>query len=210
MKKFAFLAFALFSYTHSFSQAIVTITDYQKAQEPAIQYEIPYPEATVTKALEDTLEKQGYKGKDSKGYTLYRDVRSSAIGPDTYNLYFRIDHKSKNEKETSIVTLMITKDDIFISEATDMDIVTNAKAYLQNLKPIVQAYDLEQQISSQIDAVRKADKKLGDLRSDSTDIAKREAKIQLQIQDNISSIAAQKADIERQKLILETLKAKRK
>jgi hypothetical protein len=210
MKKFAFLTFALFSYVHSFSQAIVTITDYQKAQEPAIQYELPYPEETVTKALEDTLEKQGYKGKDTKGYTLYRDVHSTAIGPDSYNLYFKVDRKSKNEKETSIVTLMISKDDIFISEATDMDIVNNAKVYMQNLKPVVQAYDLEQQINAQMDAVRKADKKLTDLTSDSVDIAKKEAKIKIQIQDNITSISNQKADIERQKLILETLKSKRK
>jgi hypothetical protein len=210
MKKLAFLTFALFSYVHSFSQAIVTITDYQKAQEPAIQYELPYPEETVTKALEDTLEKQGYKGKDTKGYTLYRDVHSAAIGPDNYNLYFKVDRKSKNEKETSIVTLMISKDDIFISEATDMDIVNNAKVYMQNLKPVVQAYDLEQQISTQMDAVRKADKKLTDLTSDSVDIAKKEAKIKIQIQDNITSIANQKADIERQNLILETLKSKRK
>jgi len=210
MKKFAFLTFALFSYVHSFSQAIVTITDYQKAQEPAIQYELPYSQETVTKALEDTLEKQGYKGKDTKGYTLYRDVHSTAIGPDNYNLYFKVDRKSKNEKETSIITLMISKDDIFISEATDMDIVNNAKVYMQNLKPVVQAYDLEQQISAQMDAVRKADKKLTDLTSDSVDIAKKEAKIKIQIQDNITSITNQKADIERQKLILETLKSKRK
>lgn len=210
MKKFVFLTFTLFSYVHSFSQAIVTITDYQKAQEPAIQYELPYPEETVTKALEDTLEKQGYKGKDTKGYTLYRDVHSTAIGPDSYNLYFKVDRKSKNEKETSIVTLMISKDDIFISEATDMDIVNNAKVYMQNLKPVVQAYDLEQQINAQMDAVRKADKKLTDLTSDSVDIAKKEAKIKIQIQDNITSISNQKADIERQKLILETLKSKRK
>jgi hypothetical protein len=210
MKKLAFLTFALFSYTHSFSQAIVTITDYEKIQEPAIQYEIPYAEETVTKAIEDTLEKQGYKGKDTKGYTLYRDVHSTAIGPDTYNLYFKVDRKSKNESETSIITLMISKDDIFISEATDMDIVTNAKNYIQNLKPVVQAYDLEQQINKQMDAVRKANKKLDDLTSDSVDIAKKEAKIKLQIQDNISSLASQKAEIEKQQLILETLKGKRK
>ena len=90
MKKLAFLTIALFSFSHSFSQAIVTITDYQKIQEPAIQYEIPYAEETVTKAIEDTLEKQGYKGKDTKGYTLYRDVHSTALGPDTYNLYFKV------------------------------------------------------------------------------------------------------------------------
>ena len=210
MKKLAFLTFALFSHVHSFSQAIVTITDYQKAQEPAIQYELPYSQETVTKALEDTLEKQGYKGKDTKGYTLYRDVHSTAIGPDNYNLYFKVDRKSKNEKETSIVTLMISKDDIFISEATDMDIVNNAKVYMQNLKPVVQAYDLEQQITAQMDAVRKSNKKLTELTSDSVDIAKKEAKIKIQIQDNITSITNQKADIERQKLILETLKSKRK
>jgi hypothetical protein len=210
MKKIVFLTIVLFSYAHSFSQAIVTITDYQKIQEPAIQYEIPYSEDIVTKALNDTLEKQGYKGTTKAGFTLYRDVRLKAIGPDSYNLYFKIDHKSKNEKDASIVTMMMQKDDIFISEATDMDIVVNAKAYMLNLKPIVQAYDLEEQINSQMDAIRKSNKKLNDLVSDSVDIAKKEAKIKLQIQDNIGSIGSQKADIEKQKLILETLKGKRK
>jgi hypothetical protein len=210
MKKIAFLTFALFSYTHSFSQAIVTITDYQKIQEPAIQYEIPFSEDIVTKALTDTLEKQGYKGATKSGFTLYRDVHIKAIGPDSYNLYFKVDRKSKNEKDASIVTMMMQKDDVFISEATDMDIVVNAKSYMQNLKPVVQAYDLEQQINYQMDAIRKADKKLNDLVSDSVDIAKKDAKIKLQIQDNISSMTSQKAEIEKQKLILETLKGKRK
>jgi hypothetical protein len=210
MKKLAFLTLALLCYTHSFSQATVTITDYQKIQEPAIQYEIPYPEDVVTQALEDTLEKQGYKGTSKGGFMVYRDVHLAAIGPDSYNLYFRVDRKSKNEKDASIVTLMMSKDDIFISEATDMDIVVNAKAYMQNLKPIVQSYDLEEQINSQVDAVRKADNRLNNLVSDSVDIAKKEAKIQLQIQDNITSMTAQKAEIEKQKLILQTLKAKRK
>ncbi|HMG83606.1 MAG TPA: hypothetical protein VK559_11270 [Ferruginibacter sp.] len=210
MKKLAFLTIALLAYTHSFSQAIVTITDYQKLQEPAIQYEIPYTEDIVTQALEDTLEKQGYKGTSKSGFMLYRDVHLAAIGPDTYNVYFRIDRKSKNEKDASIITMMMSKDDIFISEATDMDIVNNAKTYIQNLKPVVQAYDLEQQINSQTDALRKANNKLNNLVSDSVDIAKKAAKIQLQIQDNIASMLAQKAEIDKQNMILQTLKAKRK
>lgn len=210
MKKLALLTFVLFSYVHSFSQPIVTITDYQKIQEPAIQYEIPYTEDVVTQALEDTLEKQGYKGNNKGGFTMYRDVHLAAIGPDTYNLYFKVERKSKNEKDASIVTMMLQKDDIFISEATDMDIVTNAKSYIQNLKGISQSYDLEEQINDQTDAVRKADQRLNNLVSDSVDIAKKEAKIQLQIQDNITNMAAQKTEIEKQQLILQTLKAKRK
>ncbi|MBI3883708.1 MAG: hypothetical protein HY305_05725, partial [Sphingobacteriales bacterium] len=51
MKKILLSLFAIAVYTYSFSQARITVTDYNKVQEPAVENEIMYPVKTVTKAI---------------------------------------------------------------------------------------------------------------------------------------------------------------
>ncbi len=65
----------------------------------------------------------------------------------------------------------------FIGDSTDAGLVSNAKQFLNDLITTVTAYDLEQQISGQQLAVKKADKKLGDVVSDGQDLVKKKKKL---------------------------------
>lgn len=211
MKKIFLLAAAYFITAGAIAQARTVTTEYQKNMQPAVEAEVPFPEKTVMKSIIDKMEKAGYRGKEVKGYMVFRSVRLQELGPDSYDLYFKTDKKSKKEKDASIVTMLVSSGyDKFISEADNADLIENAKKFLNKQTATSEAYDLELQIKDQEEITKKADKKLADLVEDGEDLQKKKAKIEKDIEENTKKQADQKAEIEKQKQIFETLKGKRK
>jgi len=192
-------------------QSRTATVEYQKINRQAIVADVPFPEKTIRDAIDNKMELMGYKGKDSKGFTVYKGVRMPELGNDSYDLYFMADRKSKKEKENSTVTLLISKGfDNFVADSNDARVVTNAKNYLDTLKNMIADYDLQQQIMAQEDVVKKADKKYTGYIDDAADLEKKRKKIEKDIEDNKKAQVDQQAEIERQKTILETLRGKRR
>lgn len=81
---------------------------------------------------------------------------------------------------------------------------------MNNLRDVIAAYDLEQQIIAQENEVKKADKKSANLISDASDLQNKLKKIESEIQTNIKDQADQVKELDRQKQILENLKLQRK
>jgi uncharacterized coiled-coil protein SlyX len=210
MKKLCVLLSFAAMYTGISAQSRTTTVEYQKVNRDAVVHELPYPEKTVINAIQDTLEKLGYKGKESKGFLVFRGVQMSALGNDNYDLYFSTDRKSRREKDISELTIMVSRGaDNFVTEANDPGIIKNMRSYLDNINPTVAHYDLEQQIAEQEDVVRKAEKRAANLSDDADDLQKKMKKVEEQIADNIKDQAKQKDEVEKQRLALEALKAKR-
>ena len=206
----AFIISIVFSAV-SFAQSHTETVTYQKISRQAVVNEIPFPEKTVRDAIDDKMGQMGYKGKDVKGFTVYKSVRLADLGSDSYDLYFSADRKSRKEKEYSNLTLMISKGfDNFVADSSDSRLISNAKNYLDSIKIMIGAYDLEQQIIAQEDAIKKADKKYNNLVEDGQDLEKKKRNIEKDIEDNIKNQANQKAETEKQRQILETLRGKRK
>lgn len=195
----------------SFGQARTGTADYQKVSRAAILNDMPFPAKTVENALIDNFLKKGYKSSSSKGFTVFKGVRLTELGPDSYDLYFSAERVSRRDKDNSTLTLLISKGfDAFINEADDATLITNAVAYMNGLRDIVAAYDLEQQIADQENAVKKAEKKDSNLKDETEDLQKKKSKIESDIARNIKDKADQEKEVANQKQILETLKAKRK
>ena len=191
-------------------QSQTTTVEYKKINRDAVSRELPFPEKTVINAIEDTLEKMGYHGKESKGFMVFKGVALSAFGTESYDLYISTDRKSKREKESSVVTMMVSKgEDNFITEAADPGTIKSIKNYLDNISPSIAHYDLEQQIAAQEDIVRKAERKSANLSEDADDLQKKKKKIEEQIADNIKDQAKQKDELTKESQLLEALKAKR-
>ncbi|CAN5723064.1 hypothetical protein BH11BAC4_BH11BAC4_15730 [soil metagenome] len=194
-----------------FAQTKGMDVEYQKQLRPAVVNDLPFDAKTVEKAIDDTLSKLGYKSTSSKGFTVYKGVRLAELGPDSYDLYFMVDKKSRKDNENSTVTLMLTKGfDAFVSSSSDPSVYEHSKTYLDSLRNTVARYDLEQQIMAQEEAIKKADKKNTDYREEGKDLEKKKRKLEDQIADNIKDQANQVKELEKQRQILEVLKRKRK
>ncbi len=211
MKKIRLLFSVMIIYSGAFAQTHTVNVDYQKVSREALVNEIYFSEKTVSNAIEASMDKLGIKGKSSKGYIVYKGVRLPELGNDAYDLYFSVDRKSRKEKETSSVTMMISKgEDNFVTSSTDAALMTKTKAYLDNLWDMVGVYDLEQQIVAQEDLVKKNEKKMNNLTEDATDLEKKRKKIEDDINNNKKAQVSQQEELENQKKILETVKGKRK
>lgn len=211
MKKLFFVTIAVAIYGTSIAQSRLATAEYQKTKQPGIELDVPFPEKTVSKSIDDYFQKLGYKGKDTKGYLTYKGVRLPQLGPDIYDLYFKTDKKSRKEKDATTVTLMISSGyEKFIGDTTNAPLIDSAKNYMNGLTDRVAAYDLDQQITEQDVALKKALKKLTNLTETGQDLQKKKVKIENDISDNLKGQASQKAESEKQQQILQTLRDKRK
>lgn len=211
MKKSIAILVALLANICVFSQARLTTAEFQKVMQPAIETEMLFGEKTITDAVEAKMQKLGYKGKEYKGYIVYKGVTIPDFKNNTYDLYFKAARKSRKEKENSYVTLLIsTGYEKFVGDTSNSDAIEQGKKFLDNLMPVVEAHDLELQIADQESATQKAEKKLNNLVSDGEDLVKKKEKLEKEIEENIKKVAEQKVELENQKQIGNTLKAKRK
>ena len=212
MKKNYILATLLMLSNLGFAQSRYTIVQFNKKEVPAVISEIPFAESTVKEALDKNFEKMGYRGKKVKDFLLYNGVAIKDIdSTQPHDVYMMVDRKSRQDKDVSIVTFLVGKGfDNFANDTADAIVINNTKTYLVNLREVVAAYDLELQITTQEDVIKKADKKYISLVEDGNSLAKKRKKIDEEIAVNGVDTNNQKAETERQKQILGTLKTKRK
>ena len=211
MKKLAFLICMLSLGSAAMAQSTVENVSYLKIDRQAVVNELPFSEKIIMGAIDEKMGQMGYKGKSTKGFTVYKFVRMAELGTGDYDLYFMADRKSRRNKDNSTLTLMLsTGNEIFVTEQSNAGLISNAKKYLDSITNMIAAYDLEQQIIEQQDAVGKADKKYTNLIDEGQSLEKKRKNIENDIEDNKKNQAQQQSEIEKQKLILETLIGKRK
>jgi hypothetical protein len=214
MKKvFSFyIAFAATGMLYAQPQAAEGTIEFQKTQQPAAVIELPYAENVVEKAIADYMSRKGSKGSDSKGFKTFRSYRLRDSQDFTSDLYFKIDRKSRKEKETTIVSLVVGKsgEDIKTRSAPDNNSIDGAKDLLNDMVSSIDAYNLEVQIQDQDDAVKKAQKKFDGLADDRKDYEKKIKNLQDKVEQNKKDQERQSDEIKKQSDILEALRGKRK
>ncbi len=212
MKYFFTLVISFFITTVLQAQAKVSSVKFSKdGAKPSVTNDYIYSEKTVTKAIDDKFEKMGYKGKDNKGFTVYRGVNLPALSGGPYDLYFKVDRNGKRSDENATVYMLMSKgNEQFISETDDNRLVNEAKTYLDSLTNDIVAYDLEQQISKEEDELKKAEKKYENLMNNADNLQKQKKKVENDIEDNLQAQKNQQSTIEKQKQVTENLRAKRK
>jgi len=211
MNKFIIVLFTLFVSLSVSAQSYTGTVEFQKVLRETVVNILPFPEKVIMGAIEDTMQKLGYKGKEVKDFTVYRGVKLPDFNNVPLDLYFMAERKSKKEKESSLVTLLVSKGfDDFITRASNAELVEKAKVYLDSLRNAVGYYDLEQQIAEQETVMKDNAKKSNDLVSEAEDLQKKRKKLEKEIEDNAKEQANMKSETEKQQQILETLKSRRR
>jgi hypothetical protein len=194
---FSILLISLLSY----GQAQEGTVEYQKRLQPAAIIELPYPPSVVDAAMNDYLSKKGKSRKDNvKGFSTFRNtdpIQSDSINAD---LYFKTERKSRKEKEVTVISLLVMpaeeQNNTSNLHYLKMD---DAKNYLNELASSISAYNLEQTIKDQNDAIIKAETKYKNLVSDGNDLENKRTAIEKKIADNKNDQQQQLKEIENQK-----------
>ena len=200
-----------------FAQAYEGTIEYDKKKQQAFVIEYPYPVEAVETAIVQKMEKLGYKGKEEKGlfnkdkgFRVYKGAFITDISSKSMDYIIEVEPKSRKDKDASLLYLIINKDGENAMKGFDAYDVRNAKSFLNDLLPDVEASNLELQIKAQDETVAKAEKKLKSLQDDKNDMEKKIQKLQDDIKNNEKDQEETRKDIENQRVALEALRGKRK
>jgi len=218
MKKIILFTSILIISLSAFSQAYEGKIEYDKKKQDAFMIDYPYPEEAVENALIKKMEQLGYKGKEEKGlfnkdkgFRVYKSAFVTDISSGSMDYVFKVESKGKKDKQQSVVYLVILgKDGANAKTIFDLRDVEKAKSFLNSLQPMMEEAYLEFQINGQKEVIAKAEKKLKQLKDDQDNLEKKIKKMQDDLKDNAKDQDNQQKDVENQKHILETMKAKRR
>jgi DNA repair exonuclease SbcCD ATPase subunit len=165
-------------------QAYESKIDYQKTQLAAAAIDLPYSTDLVEDAVKDYMGKKGMKGSGQKGFTLYRGARLSDTATTLNDLYVRFDKRSKTSSTISLIPAMPSEDPSARTAASMPMPLDQAKAFLNNLVPAIQAHDLEVHINDQQTVAKKSQKKYSNLQDDQADLEKKIRNAQSDLEEN--------------------------
>lgn len=213
MKKLLLPLCLCFTVAITYGQAMEGTVEYQKIQQPAAVIELAYNPDVVEAAMNDYLSKKGRsKANDIKGFVTYRNTQQSVNDNLNADLYFKVERKSRKEKQVSTISILLDplNKDIAASAKENHFTMEQAKEFLNQLIPVIDAYNLELVIKDQNDLVSKAESKYKNLVDDGASLEKDKSKIEQRIVDNKQDQEKQKQEVDRQKQELANIVAKRK
>ena len=212
MKKvICFLSMSLAAIT-MFGQAQSGSVVHQKVQHDAAVIELPYAPDMVNAALNDYLSKKGKsKVDDLKGFTTYRNTQPLASDSVNADLYFKVERKSRKEKESTVVSLLLQSPvgNNATAKVHHLD-MEEAKTYLNELMPAFVAYDLELSIKDQNKSLIDAESKLKGMQQDNEELRNKIKGLEKDLEHNGQKQQAQTAAINDQNQKLAELVAQRK
>jgi hypothetical protein len=198
------------------AQASYTSVSYNKTSQPALVLELPYSQSVSEGFIVDNLKKIGYdaetKGKlfwkqnKLNGFYVFKDVRLEGT-PQMVDLYFKVDQKSKRDKDQSVIYLLVGQgENNFVSSTSDETTYNAAKTFLNGFVDQSAAYKLDLDIKGQEDVVKNAEKKLDRLKDDEKDMEKRIDQLERDLKKNRDDQKDQEKTIENEKKKLDDLK----
>ena len=207
------LLFLTLSFSVAYSQEVMeSKVEFQKTTQPSVMVSVPYTSDVVEDAIKDYFNRMGVKADDSHGFLVFKSARLSLT--DTWNsdLYFKVERKSRKEKDESIIYFFATPENQQpnLRKPGDQYGVDGARNFLRSMLPSLDAYNLQVQISIQEEEVRKAEKKYQRVIDEGDDLDKKLKKVQENIEENKNDRAKQKEEMENQRKLLEALKNKKR
>lgn len=201
---------ALLTAAASLAQAYEASIQYEKKKQQGLAIDYSYPQEAVENAIVQKLAKMGYKAREEKGilnrdkgFLVYKNIYVTDISKERADYMIKVERKSRKESDEAILYMIIMSGDKNALTAMDAAGVGNAKSFLNNMLPDIEAANLELQIKAQEDVVAKAEKKMRDLKDDQLNLERR-------LQENKTDQENTQKDIESQKQALGVLVGKRK
>jgi hypothetical protein len=220
MKKITLLISFMFAFAGLASaQSQSTTVRYKDNLQPSLVLQLPYSTSVTEGTILKKLNEIGYdpetKGalfwKKNKidGFFIYSEVTLQQMMNQKLDLYFKVDRKSKKEKDKSTLYLLVSKGyDNFISPTSDSAVFRAAKKFLNSFVSESAEFKLNLDIEAQEETVKDAEKKLNQLEGKEADLIEKIEQLNKDLLDNKTDQENQKVEIENQKARLDELRKK--
>jgi len=172
--------------------------DYQKTQQAVAIIQLPCSRSAVEDGLSEYMAKKGARSAGMKGFTVFRSVRLNDADTVLSDLYFKMEPRSRQEKDITLLTLLPVKknQDILTRPSEDNMSVAAARSFLDSLAPALEAYSIIMQGNNQEALLQKARKKLDGLINDQVDLEKKIRRLEADLDDNKKEQVKQVGDLQ--------------
>ncbi len=201
------------------AQSVNTSVKFNKTDKPALMLYLPYnqevAEGTILAKLKETGFEPESKGslfwKQNKvdGFYAFRGVvlRSDSATNALTDLYFKVDRRGSKKDNQSVIYLLTSKGaDNFVTDASDPAVYNAAQKFLNGFTSETATYKHTLDIKTQEETVKKAEKKYSDLVGDEKDMNNKIAKLQADLQKNKQDQLNQQVTVEAEKKKLADMK----
>jgi hypothetical protein len=220
MRKLFFFLISFLSLHSAFAQSSATTVKYNKTTKPALMLLLPYTEEITEGAIVQKLKEIGYnpetkgalfwKKNTIDGYYVFKSVSLRDLSNQVVDLYFKVDQKSRKEKNQSYIYMMVSKgDEQFISSETEPLIYSASSNFLNRFVEQGAAYKMDVDIQNQDETVQAAQKKYNKLHDDEISLMKKIKDLEEDLRVNRQQQENQVKLIEVEKKKLEELRAKK-
>jgi hypothetical protein len=186
--------------------------EHTKGEKIAAVIELPYPVEEVENAIAEHFSKKGGKGDKSKGFQVFRSMKLSEDDLELNDLHFKVERKSRKEKDISLVYLLVGRpsENVGVRSSFDRHKLDEAKHFLNQLTPAVEYHHLDVQIKEQEELLKKASKKQLTLMDDQKDLEEKIKSLQQKLEQNKVDQQKQSEELTRQQGVLDAMKARKK
>jgi hypothetical protein len=159
---------------------------YQKTEQDATIFDIPYPATQVEEGLKDLAAKQGVKVKEKNGFYEARNLVLKNLDHKKHDVYYRVDKNGKNESKVFIILAEPGEDlaNRTSSHAALAGSAAGGAVILATIAPHLDEYDFNMVKLDQEEAIKKAEKKLASLQDEQSKLQKRLADINKEMERN--------------------------
>jgi hypothetical protein len=193
-------------YAQSFEQI-----EWQGKKVPAMTIEVYQSQSTTESAIREYFEKMGYYAKAQKGISAYKNIKLSDIDDEPYDVLIKVEKRSKQEKDASIVFFSMAKNyDQYIKNSSDEKLKKRVEAFITEFIALSNQKALNIEIKNQEDKSKAAEKKLKELKDEKDNMEQKINKLTQQKEDKIKEIEKQEQEFINQKRALEILVEKKK
>jgi hypothetical protein len=199
------------------------VVQYQKTRQAAKIFEFNYPAKDLGNAIEGYLQQRGGKVRNSKGLNLAKGILLHESEDRLYDVYYKVEGKGKGDKAVSTLSVILAEpaENILlraqpeagaaaVTEALPVFAGTGAVGFFSDLGTYVGEYEHGKIVASYEEDYRKAARRYDNLVEEGRSLEKRKQKIEQDISDNINARTKQAREVEKAKLLLEQVKAKKR
>ena len=186
--------------------------EHSKGDKIAAVIELPYPVEEVEAAIAEHFSKKGGKGDKGNGFKIFRSMKLKEEDVELNDLHFKVERKSRKEKDISVVYLLVGRpsENVGVRSGVDRHKINEAKEFLNQLTPSVEAHHLDIQIQDQEEVMKKTTKKNLALIDEQKELEEKIKTLQQKLEQNKIDQQKQSEELTRQQGVLDAMKARKK
>lgn len=184
---------------------------YQKTEQEATIFEVPYPANQVEEGLKDLAAKQGIKVREKNGFYEARNLVMKNLDNNKHDVYYKVDKEGKNDSKVYMILAEPGEDlaNRTSSHAALAGSAAGGAVILASIAPHLDEHDFNMVKLDQEDAVKKAEKKLANLQDEQAKLQKRLADINKELEKNAKDQNLAATELESKKSVLAEFLGKR-